>query len=166
MGQIKLSQHICWVFSSSFDQKFLCFTSSKTQIVTAIFTSAKLNWLWGSFQRLNRSKCLSYQISWTSIDQEGMTQTKYLIKIFELAEKKEKTKRKKLLWKHSTQTPTGGGPGSLFSMSKADSSDWEKVNITWIFMYKGEHVCKWILIIYKYAENRNLLSSSTFITQK
>ena len=132
MGQIKLSQHICWVFSSSFDQKFLYFTSSKTQIVTVIFTSAKLNWLWGSFQRLNRSK-MSLLSDFLDINRSGKYDTsKISNENLWTCGKIKRTKRKKLLWKHSTQIPTGGGTGSLFSMSTADNSDWGKVNITWI----------------------------------
>lgn len=68
---------------------------------------------------------------------------------------KKRSNRKKLLWKHSAQTPEEE-TGSLFSITKADDSEWVNINIMWIIYEQGRLLCLWMVMIYKYTENRNL----------
>lgn len=147
MGWIKLSRSNCSVFNSSFYQMLLCFAGSKTLIMIVIFISAKLSWpsavfviLKNAFQKLNKSQTSLISIPGHQPIKNIWDKQRALIKILEL-EKKRRTKGKKLLWKHSAQTPTEGEAGSLFSKTKADNSGWVKVNVVWIIYKQG-----WVLV--------------------
>lgn len=82
-----------------------------------------------------------------------------LIKTLELEKKKEATERN-----FFESTP----PKHLPRKKLAPYSPLPKltsevnVNIIWIIYEQGWLLCLWMVMIYKYTENRHLLSSSTF----
>lgn len=140
VGWIKHPWHKCWVFGSSFDQKFLYFPKypdyhSNFHLSKTKLTFGGIYYLKIPFQILNN--VLDIKFSEYQVIKKVWDKQRGLIKILELEKKKKRTKRKEFLWKHSTQTPTEGEAGSLFSTPKAEDSDWVTVNIVWIIYERG-----------------------------